>query len=314
MEALNCESYWCCYAGYLPQGSSTMNVHNANHYSYCIDTNIHHQSNTSVTDVSAHPDVGNIVVVTCKCQLLSRDYNVDVSLADSISVLCTFDFIESLDTAHTYQVVFVHNPRGRSSGFYCMYQNEVDIICFHVCHDEDLGPFQVIDRKLVRDVFNQTLPVDLNVDLTPDQVFDDYKKDLWSHVNHSMDYTQYIETIVDNLCTFMDLQIHKADLQALDAPNDATDIALIRHSIAALLGDGIIKPSQVDHNAYIPSKTVGFLSHENIFFEFIGPDRPPVCIDSVERCIEITDIIRDTGVPNYKMARFPITSNLNVEA
>ena len=39
-----------------------------------------------------------------------------------------------------------------------------------------------------------------------------------------------------------------------------------------------------------------------------------MCIDSVDKCIEIANIIRDTGVPNYKMARVPITSNLNVKA
>ena len=54
--------------------------------------------------------------------------------------------------------------------------------------------------------------------------------------------------------------------------------------------------------------------HENICFEFLGPDRPPVCINSVERCIEMANIIRDTGVPNYKMPCVPIISNLNVEA
>ena len=51
---------------------------------------------------------------------------------------------------------------------------------------------------------------------------------------------------------------------------------------------------------------MGFLSHEDTVFEFIGPDRPQVCIDSVEKCIEIASIIRTTGVPNYKMARVPI--------
>ena len=69
-----------------------------------------------------------------------------------------------------------------------------------------------------------------------------------------MDYTQYIETVIDKLCTFMDLQTHKADLQVLDTPNDATNIPLIPNSITALLGDDTIKSPQVDHDAYIPSK------------------------------------------------------------
>ena len=58
----------------------------------------------------------------------------------------------------------------------------------------------------------------------------------------------------------------------------------------------------------------GFFSPKDTLFEFIGPDRPPVCIDSIEKCIEIANIIRTTGVPNYKMARVPIISNLKIEA
>ena len=61
-------------------------------------------------------------------------------------------------------------------------------------------------------------------------------------------------------------------------------------------------------------KNVGFLSHDNITFEFIGPDRPPVLIDSIVKCIEVANIIRSTGVPNYKCARIPIVSKMNVEA
>ena len=57
----------------------------------------------------------------------------------------------------------------------------------------------------------------------------------------------------------MDLQTHKAETQELDTPNDATDIPLVPYSITALLGDDGAKPLQVHHNAYIPSKTVGFL-------------------------------------------------------
>ena len=134
MEALNRGNYWGHYAGHLPQSNPTMNVYNTNYYSSCIDTNIH-QWNTSVTDVLAPPHMGNTVFVACKCQLPSRDCNVDVSLADGTPVSCSLDFIESLDTIHTYQVVFLHDPRGFSSGFYYMYQKSVDTICLYGCHE-----------------------------------------------------------------------------------------------------------------------------------------------------------------------------------
>ena len=149
---------------------------------------------------------------------------------------------------------------------------------------------------------------------TQNQVFDDYKKDLWSHVHHNMDYIQYIEAIIDKLCISMDLQPSEVDLQVFDAPNDAIDTVDIPNSITALLDTNTTRTIQIDHDAYISSKTVGFLSHKDTSFEFIGPDRPPVCIDSVEKCIEIANIIRTTGLPNYRMARIPIVSNLNTEA
>ena len=34
----------------------------------------------------------------------------------------------------------------------------------------------------------------------------------------------------------------------------------------------------------------------------------------MEKCIRISDIIRQTGVPNYQAARFPLISGLNIEA
>ena len=315
VEALNHGNSWGHHAGRLPQSNSTMNVHITNCHNLCIDVNIHHQSNTSYTEVSMTPDVGNIVFMSCKCHLLCTEHHVDISLAYNTLVLCTVDFIVSLDYTHTYQVVFIHDPRGFSSGFYYMYQKSGDIFCLCKCYDEDLGPFQVVDSEVAKVMFcNQTVQAKSNANLTPNKVFEDYKKDLWSHVNHNMGYTQYLESIIDELCSFTDSQPQMSDPLLLDAPIDATDTPLVPYCITALLGDDTTKLSQVDHDAYIPSKTVGFLSHKNKEFEFIGPDRPPVCINSVDKCIEIANIIRDTGVPNYKMACVPITSNLNVDA
>ena len=312
-EALNRCQYWGHHAGCLPQSNSTMNVYIPNCHKFCIDTNIHRQSNTSYTEVPMTPDVGDIVFMACKCHLPCNQ--VDMSLVHNTSVLCTLDIIVPLDHIHTYQVVFIHDPRGVSSGFYYVYQKSVDIPYFGKCYDEDLGPFQVMDSKVAKVMFcNHNEQVKAKVALDAKSSFQDYKKDLWSHVNHDMGYTQYIESIIDELCRFTDLQDHMHDPQIVDAPFDATDIPPVPHCITAFLGNDTPRPFQVDHDAYIPSKVVGFLSHDNKNFEFIGPDKPPVCIDLVDKCIEIASIIHETGVPNYKMARIPIVSNLNVDA
>ena len=63
-----------------------------------------------------------------------------------------------------------------------------------------------------------------------------------------------------------------------------------------------------------PNKTVGYLSQESTDFEFIGPDCHPVAITTLPQLMDIADIIRGTGFPNYKVARIPILSGLNVKA
>ena len=49
-------------------------------------------------------------------------------------------------------------------------------------------------------------------------------------------------------------------------------------------------------------------------FEFIGPDKEPVFIDSVDKLIKIANSIRNSGLPNYRGIRIPIKSGLNIEA
>ena len=311
----NCTNHRGHYAGCHIQASPCLNVDNSIHYGFSIDTNIYHQWNTSIADVVIHPDAGNHVFLLCKCQSPCNDGNVDTSLAVSSSVLCTLDFIQSLDVVDNYQVVFLHDPRGHNSGFYRIYHNDGHGGYLYTCLDSDLGPFQVIDRRVVKVVFcDHILHHGLNCDLTPKQAVHDHRKDLWARGNYNMSYTQHIETIIGKLCLLMDSHSSRGDLQPPDAPGDAIGITHIPNSITALLDIDTNTTLQVDHDAYIPSKTVGFLSHEDTVFEFVGPDRLPVSIDSVDRCVEIANIIRTTGLPNYRLARIPIISNLKIEA
>ena len=63
-----------------------------------------------------------------------------------------------------------------------------------------------------------------------------------------------------------------------------------------------------------PDKRTGYLTQEQTDFSFIGPDREPVELNSIDTLLNIADIIRHTGQPNYKCARIPIKSSLQVEA
>ena len=311
----NCSNYRGQYVDCHVQASSCINVNSSKYYGFSIDTNICHQENTNISDVTMHPDDGSNVLFCCKCESSCNDVNINASLVVNEPVLCTVDFIVSLDVIDTCQVVFLHDPRGHSSGFYQILQNDVHIIGLVIHPDQDIGPFQVLDRCVVNVNFcDHSCNHNLDSDLTPKQALDDYSKDIGLRNSHNMTYTQYMEFIIDELCMVMDSQPDVPKSQSYDALNDAMDITHIPNSITALLHLESTTTPQVNHDAYIPSKTVGFLSHEDTVFEFIGPDRLPVCIDSVDKCLEIANVIRATGLPNYRSARIPIVSNLNVEA
>ena len=63
---------------------------------------------------------------------------------------------------------------------------------------------------------------------------------------------------------------------------------------------------------HFPDKCRGFLLLEYGSFNFVGPDRLQVTIDSVDQCINIANIIREAGKPNYQQARIPLNSGLNI--
>ena len=49
-------------------------------------------------------------------------------------------------------------------------------------------------------------------------------------------------------------------------------------------------------------------------FKFIGPSRPPPSSTSLGDYIHMATVIQATGLPNYRLARFPIQSGLNLDA
>ena len=59
---------------------------------------------------------------------------------------------------------------------------------------------------------------------------------------------------------------------------------------------------------------MGYLAQANTDFAFIGPDRRPIKLDSVDTLLKVASIVRSIGQPDYKYARIPIESGLNVEA
>ena len=100
-------------------------------------------------------------------------------------------FFEFLDSTDKLQVVIVHDPRGYSSGFYYSFQDCVGNFFRHTCCVSNIDPMRVVGSRLANVVFcERGLSPDMNVDLTPNQVYDDYKNESWTCVNYNMNYAQ----------------------------------------------------------------------------------------------------------------------------
>ena len=59
------------------------------------------------------------------------------------------------------------------------------------------------------------------------------------------------------------------------------------------------KETEVIQDIYYPNKQYGHITLQSFQFEFIGPERPMVTLNSVESFIETAEIILKTGLPNY---------------
>ena len=181
---------------------------------------------------------------------------------------------------------------------------------------------------------------DLGLNTDPGLVHDNYLKDCRSMQYYGHDYEEYMINIIDNLIDGADsfddsgnmttprTGVHSVHNQQTDEVRMSLDAHITSYACTELdtqLGQPKWayddKPSLTDRDIprpirdfHYPNKFTGYLAQEGTAFEFVGPDRPPVDITSIEQLIAIADIIRNTHVPNYRAARIPIKSGLNVEA
>ena len=63
-----------------------------------------------------------------------------------------------------------------------------------------------------------------------------------------------------------------------------------------------------------PDKEWGYLALEPTCFQFVGPDREPIDMSNTSQYLRAAEIIRESGLPNYRGALIPIKSGLKVPA
>ena len=188
-----------------------------------------------------------------------------------------------------------------------------------------LEVLRTINCEVIK-ILNVANQMDLgsSMNQNPKLTYDNYCKDqqVWHY--YQCDYVTYITKIIDALIDNDNQEItdydikHDNDLGEQISQQDSPKGITPSENESKELSDRetkifSIRPSQARDFNY-PDKKVGYLTQVQTDFQFIGPDREPVELNSIDTLLNIANIIRDTGQPNYKCARIPIKSGLQVEA
>ena len=149
---------------------------------------------------------------------------------------------------------------------------------------------------------------------SPSGVFNNYVKHCLSYSQYGLSYVDHVYRIIDNLmllATDNDTYIDQLDADKRDA--GVGDAAIIDNNIpdgiSAYLNECSNSDLGVQCDFVIADKDRGFLNHHSADFSFIGPDREVTSIDNIQQYMHTADIIRNTGLPNYRQARIPLKSD-----
>ena len=253
-------------------------------------------------------------------QNIDHDSTYDCVRCDFISLLGHVD-------ADEYWLVYLHgNSTFLNSGFYSLL-SRIDGMMFLYTHSGPLsGYLTVISSCMLYVLFDNSTNFEKITNQEKAQarvVFDNFKKDKLYINCVNMTYDQYMTKIIDNMIAQQKRQLMGSHTSPWGQTPLVSDLRSECHDVCVdvvvprifrNLGDDSEFGKDLINDPMFPDKVKGFINHVISEFEFVGPDRAPVEITTVEQCIEIASIIRSTGVPNYREARIPLVSGLNIKA
>ena len=192
------------------------------------------------------------------------------------------------------------------------------------------GPIQIIDSRFMHVGCHGSDVPYAGGHTDPNIVYQNFKQDCHYFKLHGVTYKQYIASIIDAIIDQLDcdeanvLESVESGISGVintnsqEWPNTvdivgANSLPLkIQGNFAPAIDDDMGNSHSSDYS--IPNKPRGFLFQESGDFQFIGPDREAIDIATVNQCINIANIVRETNKPNYQQARFPLNSGLNLQA
>ena len=227
-------------------------------------------------------------------------------------ICCTVGFTnrywQNTDQSVDTNLVFISDPKEIQGFYYWNIHKISNTITLVRCSDAQVGFLCIYVYSQVPIAFYDIC------DTNPKLVYDNYLQDIQTKVKYNMFYSEYMEGVIDELISHQ----HQ-DCPTWDNPNTVVNFAssvvippssVAPPPLASNLNDLVVTEPDI----YNHSKKFGFLAHSEHHFTFIGPDRCPTSLDNLDSYIFAAKIIKETGLPNYRMARFPIQSGLNIEA
>ena len=258
---------------------------------------------------------GGGVLHSQNCQPISYNQGYP-AYCDKVDFLCTDVSKHCIGLG---ALVFLHGCNGNQGrrGFYYL----TDDGSLVECKALPSGILQVTYSTNLYIVFSKPVgTVDEEMRLKAKIAYENHCKDLYYQSAFKKSYDQYLDQVIQDLIHTQDCIIE----ESCPAPESGFVIHVTNthtKTSADVIADfdahvdrQALPNTKVNKDFLIPNKTRGFLNHQGADFEFIGPDRAPVSINSVQKCLEVANIIRDTGFPNYRVARIPLVSDLVIKA
>ena len=232
-----------------------------------------------------------------------------------LSKLTIHQEIDSCGDTFPYYLVYLHGLNNHvNKGFCYLSVNVDDTVNFYTCENILSGYIEVLSSELV--YISYFLPECVKL-LSHDEklqakiAYDNWKQDMFITENFGLTYCEYMDKILSKLTIHQEIDSDGKSVNGCSntvvnnvdssKTNTCTNKKFqIPQFIEDTLSDDVDNKGVIcDPN--FPNKVRGFINHSSAYFTFIGP-------------VKVADTIRNTGVPNYQSARFPLLSGLNIKA
>ena len=246
---------------------------------------------------------------------------------DLVDVMNTC-FYEILDDSDNYYV-YGHNNNLNTScaGFYILKIYRSGAMRLYDCLCHPMEPLCVLATLQLNLLYPLVGTATHNSKLEARRAYDNFIQDHITFECYGISYNEFMTNVIDHLIMLQDIECdspdthdRRLDQTSMNFPNSQT----IHHSSFSQTIDGtnynVPKArTQVDHAKLArdinnPRKTKGYIALQSTEFSFIGPDKLPQDTSNVTQYLRIAKVIRESGLPNYKLARIPLISGLKIDA